>query len=473
MYVDGDKSPSYKLLWENSDLETRDLVSLGGARIEYLAYDDISGGYVSKFDTKVPYSDSYFKFTFEELMKEIYIYDTSVALNSVGYLRVSLYYFKYVVQVEPEYSAPMLVKLTKQSEKSEVIGFFDDNTDDSTFELIFGNDGSEDDGYIDRADIDEDDPSDFEPYDIIGALTTTFKMTRERLRSLGSFLWGAGFFDNIKLVVSSPMENIVSCKFIPYNITGVDKEIVLGNVDTGVYGDKVSNNFAEITIGTVDVTEYYKNFLDYNFTNVVIYLPYIGFKTLETKACMNKTLKVTYTIDIITGGCLAIIYIKQSGGTYVKMYEFAGNIGIDVSVTASNRAQVEAGYIAGGVSMVGSLATGIAGGTPSSIVGGVSRAVNTGIQSAMGGYHYDSSANPNPTCVAATNRNCYVIIDRPTYDEIKSFNHTHGRTCNLTKTIKNLEGFTICNPNIDLSNVPATAEEKAEITQILSTGFFA
>ena len=66
-----------------------------------------------------------------------------------------------------------------------------------------------------------------------------------------------------------------------------------------------------------------------------------------------------------------------------------------------------------------------------------------------------------------------MVIDRPQYQPLKAFNHTRGRMCCLSKTIGSLKGYTDCDGNIDISGISATDEEKDEIVNILSTGFFA
>ena len=222
-------------------------------------------------------------------------------------------------------------------------------------------------------------------------------------------------------------------------------------------GEKISNNFAKQTIGSISISEHYHNFLDYApYTNVILYLPYIGFKELDTTLVMNKTLQVIYTVDAITGGCLAQVYVNS-----VRLYEFTRNVGIDIPITASNRAQVEAGYIQAGV-----------GATASALGGNVGSAVTSLLNSATSQYHYSSTGNPSPMCVASTNRTCYVILDRPNYQNLKAFNHTRGRKCYLSKTISTLKGFTICDSNIDLSGINATQSELEELKEILSSGFY-
>ena len=335
--------------------------------------------------------------------------------------------------------------------------------DGSTFTVKDGQEGSDgytddnDDGYNDGKDKDDKDDDTGDVSAGIGVLTSTFKMTKERLVQLGQFLWGANIFDKFSLVNNNPIENIISCKSIPINTDGTNQEIILGNVSTGVNGEKISNNFTKQVIGSILINEHYKNFLDYTpYTNVILYLPYIGFKELDTSLVMNKTIQVIYTVDAITGGCLAQVYVNN-----VRLYEFTGNVGIDIPITASNRAQVEAGYIQAGV-----------GATMSAIGGNVGSAVTSLLNSATSQYHYSSTGNPSPMCVASTNRTCYVIIDRPNYQNLKAFNHTRGRKCYLSKTISTLHGFTICDSNIDLSGINATQSELEELKEILSSGFY-
>ena len=339
-----------------------------------------------------------------------------------------------------------------------------DSGDGSTFTAHDGTEGSDgytkddDKGYDDNKDKDDDDDDTKVLSSGIGVLTSTFHMTKERIVQLGQFLWGSSIFDEFSLINNNPIENIISCKAIPYAISGTTQEITLGNVKTGVNGEKISQNFSKQTIGTVAIAEHYKNFLDYApYTNVIIYLPYIGFKELDTSLVMGKTLKIEYTLDVITGGCLAQIYVGK-----IRLYEFTGNIGVDIAITASNRAQVESAYISAGVGVVSSAMNGNAIGVADSIIG-----------AATSQYHYSGTGNPSPSCVSSTNRTCYVVIDRPQYQPLNAFNHTRGRMCCLSKTIGSLNGYTVCDKNVDISGISATDEEKEEIVNILSSGFFA
>ena len=474
LYIDGKSNPLYKLTWKCDGLKDIDTsyttinIWVGSFNSLNNSFTDIDG---TKFK-EVPFKNGSIKFSYNDISKLV---EQPLVGHNPACIRVQLGYREFEtarVDTSTSMGCDLYYNSKPQGFLYDIIGYLSltngtwyktTDGDGSTFTVKDGKTGSDgytddnDNGYDDGEDKDDKDDDTGDVSDGIGVLTSTFKMTKERLVQLGQFLWGSNIFDKFSLVNNNPIENIISCKSIPINTNGTNQEIVLGNVSTGVNGEKISNNFAKQTIGNIAITEHYNNFLDYApYTNVILYLPYIGFKELDTTLVMNKKLKVIYTVDAITGGCLAQVYSNS-----VRLYEFTGNVGIDIPITASNRAQVEAGYIQAGV-----------GATMSAVGGNVGSAVTSLLNSATSQYHYSSTGNPNPMCVASTNRTCYVIIDRPNYQNLKAFNHTRGRKCYLSKTIGSLKGFTICDSNIDLSGINATQSELEELKDILSSGFY-
>ena len=475
LYIDGTKSPLYKLTWYCADIPSS---VTSKVKVLFCASDDtIANTYIVKDSHYYDYNDKSVKLNYHDIHEAVWG-DTGGLVKGAVTIIVQFEHFASPTVLPQDTSAYMYCELYPSETNGHMygdIGFCKvgehstwfvktDSGDGSTFTAHDGTEGSDgytkddDKGYDDNKDKDDDDDDTNVLSSGIGVLTSTFHMTKERLVQLGQFLWGSSIFDEFSLINNNPIENIISCKAIPFAISGATQEITLGNVKTGVNGEKISQNFSKQTIGSVAIAEHYHNFLDYApYTNVIIYLPYIGFKELDASLVMGKTLRIEYTLDVITGGCLAQIYVGK-----IRLYEFTGNIGVDISITASNRAQVESAYINAGVGVVSS-----------AMSGNVTGAVNSIIGAATSQYHYSGTGNPSPSCVASTNRTCYVIIDRPQYQPLKAFNHTRGRMCCLSKTIGNLKGYTVCDGNIDISGISATDEEKDEIVNILSTGFFA
>ena len=475
LYIDGTKYPLYKLTWDCADVKSSDTSKV---KVLFCAKDDtVTNTYIVKDSHYYNYNNKSVKLNYHDIHDAVWG-DMGGLVKGAVTIIVQFEYFDTTTVIPKDTSSYMYCELYPNEKDGHMygnIGFCKvgehstwfvktDSGDGSTFTAHDGTEGSDgytkddDKGYNDNKDKDDDDDDTHVLSSGIGVLTSTFHMTKERLVQLGQFLWGSSIFDEFSLINNNPIENIISCKAIPYAISGTTQEITLGNVKTGVNGEKISQNFSKQTIGSVAIAEHYNNFLDYApYTNVIIYLPYIGFKELDASLVMGKTLRIEYTLDVITGGCLAQIYVGK-----IRLYEFTGNIGVDISITASNRAQVESAYINAGVGVVSS-----------AMSGNVTGAVNSIIGAATSQYHYSGTGNPSPSCVASTNRTCYVVIDRPQYQPLNAFNHTRGRMCCLSKTIGNLKGYTVCDGNIDISGISATDEEKDEIVNILSTGFFA
>ena len=475
LYIDGTKNPLYKLTWNCADIPKSDTSKV---KVLFCASDDaLANTYIVKDSHYYNYNNKSVKLNYHDINEAVWG-DMGGLVKGTVTIIVQFEYFDTTTVIPKDTSSYMYCELYPNEKDGHMygnIGFCKvgehstwfvktDSGDGSTFTAHDGTEGSDgytkddDKGYDDNKDKDDDDNDTHALSSGIGVLTSTFHMTKERLVQLGQFLWGSSIFNEFSLINNNPIENIISCKAIPYAISGTTQEITLGNVKTGVNGEKISQNFSKQTIGSVAIAEHYHNFLDYApYTNVIIYLPYIGFKELDASLVMGKTLRIEYTLDVITGGCLAQIYVGK-----IRLYEFTGNIGVDISITASNRAQVESAYINAGVGVVSS-----------AMSGNVTGAVNSIIGAATSQYHYSGTGNPNPSCVASTNRTCYVVIDRPQYQPLKAFNHTRGRMCCLSKTIGSLKGYTVCDSNIDISGISATDEEKDEIVNILSTGFFA
>lgn len=297
-------------------------------------------------------------------------------------------------------------------------------------------------------------------YNILTLLTTTYCMDVAHIQSLGNELWQSNFIDNLKLVNNNPIENVIGVKYYPFAITeGEWETIKIGNVDMGTQGVKVPRTYEQrMTIGTITIPLYYSSFLDYApFTKIDIFLPFVGYKTLDTSFVMGRTLSVELITDIITGACKYILY---SDG--VQFSSFDGSIGIDIPLTSSNRAQVEMSYIQSALGVVTNTAIGNYGG-----------ALADALNGAQTMYHSQTNGTASPSINCYETFDIFLIYDRPTYQELKQFNHTHGKKCNLSKTIFNLSGYTVAY-NVDTSGIQkATETEKEMIKEILESGFYA
>ena len=318
--------------------------------------------------------------------------------------------------------------------------------------------GEDDDGYADT--INDSNATDENiTVNTCDLLTSTYKVTVEQLHALGNFLWQDSFISNIKLLNTSPIENIVSCKAIPINIDGESTTIGLGNIDSGVSGLKISSNYLKTTIGSIDVPNIYNNFVDYEYSSVDLYLPLIGTITdLNPREVVGYKITLKYCFDVVSGDCLAMLFNNRGGGTNcIGVYK--GNCGIDIPLTASNRAQIQAGYVSD-----------VIGGTLSVASGHPFGAIMAGMNAITRQNVAKSSGSISGVTAQGLPKQAYLTIVENATQIPSNYAETYGRPCNLTKKLKNVSGFTVVDKNIRLSNINCTYEEKEEIRKLLSEG---
>lgn len=333
-------------------------------------------------------------------------------------------------------------------------------------DVVGWNDNARD-HFDDDTQIYDDDTSDVES-DIsfnsnISLLTTTYAMSESNLKAIGQKLWNTSFIEDIHRVNNNPIENILSVKSFPFPIIGgTASNVVLGNVDMGVEGNKIPSTFIpRKTIGTFTVPKKFSGHLDWlNWHTVVTcYLPYIGFVELETKQILDKTITLKYIYDVITGVCTACFYSNN-----IEFAKYSGTLAIDIPITASNRAQVEAGLVrsalSGNIEALGNIAAG------SLLTGNV-----LGLAGLWGTNSFTTKGNPSPSCDGFDEQKAFIIIDYPVYQEPTNFGHEYGYPCNLSLTLGNLSGFTQLQ-NVDVTGLAITENEREELKQLLESGIY-
>ena len=322
--------------------------------------------------------------------------------------------------------------------------------------------GDGDDGYK-KPTEDSDGSDDNASANVSNLLTTTYKLSQAQLQSLGNFLWQDSFITNIKLLNNSPIENLVSVKALPVSLpVGSEQALVLGNVDTGIKATPVTNTYIKFTMGTKKVPHFENNFSDYNNVTCDVYLPCIGtIADIDPREVIGQTLTLKYCFDVVTGDVLAELF-NNKGGALNLMGIYKGNIGIDIPLTASNRAQVEAGYISDFISAVGSVATKNITGVAEAGLSAITRQNTT-----------KSSGSVSGCTAQGLPIKPYLHISSPVVpDYSDTFVHTYGRPCLLSKKLSKLKGYTQVDKNCDLSGIPCTQKEKEMLRNIISSGFY-
>ena len=454
LWIKGIDAPTYKLNWHNEALEN-DNFDFSNSTIYIKAGKQYSDGIHYHSFKEVDYSDGSIKFTWYDIDE---VAETNILFPWIN-LEVHATYIND--SGEEKDSSICTVDLRKKS--MNFTGMYQNvsnGEDGSIIEIInYDDDPSgfddDDDDYHDPSDNEDDTPDDSADISVSGEVCKTFKIEQIELKKLSQFLWTSDFFDNILLVNNSPIENIISLKALIGTVatTGTSQTLTLGNVTTTA-NVTPCNESITINVGSITLPRKYNNFLDFEpYTKVQIYLPFYGCAMLDSSLVIGRTISIKYIIDVITA--TAKIKIIHDNKT---LYEFKTTCGSDLPITSSNRASVEMGYLSSGVGMGVSIASG-------NVLGGLASALSM----AQSQYHSSTSGNVSGVLNFHDSRMVTVLVDRPVYTELRNFNKTHGRVCNLSKTLRDLRGFTKCTENVQIP-FNCLDEERTIIIEQLTNG---
>lgn len=326
-------------------------------------------------------------------------------------------------------------------------------------------------------------------------MTSRYAIDRNNMNALVAELNSPNFFDNITKLFSDPVDNIISLYVFPFDVkelSPVWKLISDGSILINIYQTSTAvacflNPLTTpmLDIGSVYVAPAYNSFLDFQpYTKIELYLPYIGFVTLDNDIVIGRTIKIQYAVDLCTGKCTAYLSTTIDGAETVimtqegqigKQIPIAGGVGSDIA-----RSMVNFGIRAGtSVAQmgIGAISSGIAGSTPKS----TTEALTTGAgflgQTTIDAIAAGQLRVPKNGSVEANNafygpQSAYLIVTRPNVNYPATYNSDIGRPLGDSRTLSNLTGFTV----VEQTHIEgaafgtATADEVQEILRLLKSG---
>lgn len=373
-----------------------------------------------------------------------------------------------------------------------------------------GNENADDNNYVDKTDLSRPTLS---PIDVFNR---TFAMTAIQIRALADFLWNADddkmteIIEGLKLYGENPLNGLIDCRLYPFDLSGISEagqQIIVGRVNTEVYGRKILNTANVVfDLGKCKFMKYFNNFLDYApYTTGRLFLPYCGLVPIDTAEFMGKEISCKLIVDLITGACCCCIFLDD-----ILTITANGICGTEISMTGTDSASyanaVVSSFANGIVGIVGAGAS-VAGGAslggmmanqpitnPSTMaydvksnaikgelatgagIGGGVKGVLSSAQSFWEAQttpvQYAQRGSSTPSCETWLPQYPYFIIDSPITDIPSGYGHNVGFACIKTGQLSSFSGFTICS-NVDTSGfAQATQEERAELKTLLEAGVF-
>lgn len=298
-------------------------------------------------------------------------------------------------------------------------------------------------------------------------LISIYTPSEAQLQSLASYLWSGAFDpDTFKKLFGDPMDAIIGLGIVPIiPASSGSKNVMFGNVDSGISMTYVNTQWATKDCGSVKISKDVGSFLDYDATKISIYLPFIGFRDLSPDDVMGGTIKVVYNIDILTGSCSA--FIKHS--TRGVLYNYNGNCIMNIPLSAANYSsaiQNAVSTVASGAGVLAGMMSGAAPVTAMSAVSMITSAANTAFNSKP---NIQRTGNLGGAAGLLSVKTPFLIIQRPNVSVPEYVQNYVGQTANKTASLGSCSGFTMV-AYCHIEGISATPGEISEIETLLKQG---
>lgn len=327
------------------------------------------------------------------------------------------------------------------------------------------------------------------------AFSRQYVLDNDNVAKLCDELHSLGFITIAKLY-TNPIDNLISLYAYPFDVRALSS--IWSQMqndptffDIGKYrttqakGSRLALIPTPILdLGSVQVTKYYNNFLDYApYTKVELYLPYIGYEMLDVDMVMGKTINIKYAVDLFNGSCTAFITIG-SGTAETLIMQRNGQIGIPIQLNGNN-SDIARNLIRLGISSVASVtANKVAGGVATTASQAMTQEtakkvanvnlLSSSVDAVVGNQitiQKSGGSNGGNTAYYAP-QNAFLVYTRPNVDEPTSYTSLFGKPLMETRRIGELTGYTeIADVHIEGDYFGTiTEDERNELDRMLKEG---
>ena len=316
-------------------------------------------------------------------------------------------------------------------------------------------------------------------------LLTAYNPTVKDLQSLGKFLWSDSFdISTFKKLFNDPFDTLLGLSVVPVkpNTSGT-KNIMFGNMDSGVSAPVVSNQWVPKDMGSITLNEVWHGALDYApSTGVSIYLPFIGMRQLNVNDVMGSTIHLIYKFDVLTGSCIAQLYVnhdsqgnKNGGFSWNQnqglLYEFIGQCAENIPLASQDFTNTIRAAI-GGVAVAAGAAASIATGNPAIGIAALTvGAANAGMQASTPTVERSGHLSGSASIMGYSQP--FLIVERPHQCKPSRYYALRGVPSQVyTSKLSDCTGFTQITANNNLHIAGASDSELAELQNLLVSGVY-
>lgn len=313
---------------------------------------------------------------------------------------------------------------------------------------------------------------------------TLYKPTAAQLSDALDILYTDSDESTLETIIESckkwwykPEQYCISLMISPVDVTtSTLKNIKFGKYDSEVQALYTTTQFHITDCGTITVPLKFGSFIDFEpHAKVKLYLPYVGFRSINANEVLGSVIAIKYYTDMLTGSSVAMVRIQREGSNNSILYTYECNLAVQVPMTSNNYNQVVSNILQAGVS-AGIAAVGVATGgmaaAPAAFAGAsgaIQGAVGAG--SAAGSPELTQSGQLTANVGVMCHPKPYLAVSFPVPTTPNNYSMEKGRPSNMYLQLSRCKGFTVIS-EIHLDIPAAFPEEIEQIRSAFKRGVY-
>lgn len=308
----------------------------------------------------------------------------------------------------------------------------------------------------------------------LSGMLNAYHISVTDLNDLASWIWGNyDKTDSTKVlskVFANPTDAILALFMLPFT-PGYSSaiQVTVGGYAAGsLQFSPLNQQFYDLDCGTVTISEYWGNYLDYNpYTRITLFLPGVGEVQLDPDEVMGKTVGVTYRVDCLTGQFVCFVH-----GDNKVFSQYQGCCALQVPVSSADYSRLNSAILQAAQTAAG-FAVGVATGGASmgTMMQGVSNMASAALNVLNSKVNHSHSGSLTGAAFFMGSQKPYLLIHRARQSVPEHANRYYGYPSNVTAVLGSLSGFTTVK-DIVLDGFPLTRDELEKLRGILSAGIY-
>ena len=278
------------------------------------------------------------------------------------------------------------------------------------------------------------------------------------INDICSVSWAEISINTLTGIYNNLTDSIQSIRVYPFSVSDLGSTTIVDRIICGFFEhtanvNALTSDISIKTAGTYDLKEVFGGWADYApYTDIDLYLPYIGYTRLDTNLFMKHSITVKYTIDVLCG---VITYFVLCDKTTILIK--SAKICADVPISLASGIDTFTDVTKNVASFGGNLASK----RPVGMLTGSSEVQTP-----------EMVSNATESGIFYMPTKCAIKIVRPSYTRAKNYDSRFGFPCYGAYKLSNLTGFTVVENYKSHYTKGIKKEEEDMIKSMIESGVY-